>query len=168
MILDSALFVLHFCFCPVLEQPVKFSGKIDLARRIFDAFFQEILVFPSVKIWLGNCLCKTMSSSFDSINKLTSLLEHGGAGHAHEAKTDPVRHISSVVAHELNNQFTIIQGYSERLLLKHGGDPATVAHLKLIIEASRCAAGIVRTAKPPTATVQEPKENLQPSEQPPA
>ena len=93
-------------------------------------------------------------------------LEPGNAEQAHKVMTEPVRHVSRLVAHELNNLLTIIQGYSERLLLKNGGDPATEAHLKLIVEASRRAAGIVRAATPPAAIVQQPKENLQSSERP--
>ena len=105
-----------------------------------------------------------MSSSFDSIyEKQSSSLEHGGAGHAHEAKIDPVRRVSPVVAHELNNLLTIIQGYSEQLLRKHGSDPKMEKPLKRIIEASSRAADIVRAATPPATTVPPPKEIGQPS-----
>ena len=109
-----------------------------------------------------------MSSSFDSIyKKLSSSLEHGGAGHAHEAKIDPVRHVSPVVAHELNNLFTIIHGYTEQLLRKHGGDPAMEKPLKRVIEASCRAADIVRAAMPLAATAPPTEEIGQPSgEQP--
>ncbi len=93
--------------------------------------------------------------------------EPGSAEQSHNVKNEPVRHVSRVVAHELNNLFTIIQGYSERLLIKHGGDPAMGEHLKRIFEASRRAAEIVRTATPPIATLQQTKENPQPSEQSP-
>jgi signal transduction histidine kinase len=89
-----------------------------------------------------------MSSSFDTIyKKMASSLESGGAGQMHEAKSDTARHISPVVAHELNNLLTIIQGYADRLLLKHGEDPAIEANLKLISEASRRAATLVRSAR---------------------
>ena len=93
-----------------------------------------------------------MSTSLDSLyKKMASSLEPGGAGHAHEAKLDPVRHISPVVAHELNNILTIIQGYADRLLIKHGENPAFESHLKLISEAARRAATLVRSAGPPEA-----------------
>jgi hypothetical protein len=93
-----------------------------------------------------------MSSSFDYIyKKMASSLEAGGPGHMHEAKLDPARHISPVVAHELNNLFTIIQGYADRLALKHNQDSALETHLKLISEASRRAATVVRGALPPRA-----------------
>ncbi|MGH7951150.1 MAG: histidine kinase dimerization/phospho-acceptor domain-containing protein [Limisphaerales bacterium] len=65
-------------------------------------------------------------------------------------KLDPTRHISPVIAHELNNILTIIQGYADRLLFKHGDDQALQPHLKVISEASRRAATIVREATPPT------------------
>ena len=67
------------------------------------------------------------------------------------AKIDPTRHISPVVAHELNNLITIIQGYADRLALTHSQDSALAAHLKLISEASRRAATVVRGALPPRA-----------------
>ena len=94
-----------------------------------------------------------MSSSFDTIcKKMASSLESGGAGQMHEAKSDTARHISPVVAHELNNLLTIIQGYADRLLLKHGEDAAIEANLKLISEASRRAATLVRSARSQEAT----------------
>lgn len=88
-------------------------------------------------------------STYDSIyKKLASSIEHGGAGHAHEVKFDPARHISPVVAHELNNILTIVQGYSERLLSKHNEDAALQPHLKLISDAAKRAAIIIRDATP--------------------
>jgi signal transduction histidine kinase len=93
-----------------------------------------------------------MSSSFDTICKnMASSLESSGAGNPREAKSDTVRQISPVVAHELNNLLTIIQGYADRLLIKHGENPAIEAKLKLISEASRRAATLVRSAAQPAA-----------------
>jgi nitrogen-specific signal transduction histidine kinase len=105
-----------------------------------------------------------MSSSFDSIyKKMASSLEPGGAGQAHVAKFDPARHISPVVAHELNNLLTIIQGYADRLALKHSQDSTLEAHLKLISEASRRAATVVRGAQPPRADLSpHPQPDSQP------
>jgi len=95
-----------------------------------------------------------MSTSLDSIyKKITSSLESGSAGNAHETKFELARHISPVVAHELNNILTIIQGYSDRLLLKNGENPALESHLRLISEASRRAANIIRSAVPPETGV---------------
>jgi signal transduction histidine kinase len=81
-------------------------------------------------------------------------LEHsGGAGKPHESSPafDPVRHIAPTVAHELNNILTIVQGYSDRLVLRHGEDPALTPYLKLISEAARRAAVLVRNATPSNA-----------------
>src|SRR5437763_13433021 len=88
-------------------------------------------------------------SSFDSIyKKMASSLEQSGASPMHDAKFDPSRHIAPVVAHELNNILAIIQGYADRILLKHEKDTALEPHLKLISEAARRAAIIVRSADP--------------------
>jgi signal transduction histidine kinase len=110
-------------------------------------------------------------SSFDSIyKKLASSLEQGGAGHAHKSEFDPARHIAPAVAHELNNILTIIQGYADRLLLKHEKDATLEPHLKLISEASRRAATIVRSSVPGNVNANgasRPQQNPQ-SPQPPA
>jgi len=63
---------------------------------------------------------------------------------------DPARHIGPMVAHDLNNILTIVQGYADRLLLRHGANPALMPDLKLISEAARRAATVIRNAKPPT------------------
>ena len=108
-------------------------------------------------------------SNYDSIyKKLASSLEHGGAGHAHEAKFDPARHVSPVVAHELNNILTIVQGYAERLLLKHHEDAALQPHLKLISEAAKRAATIIRDATPADASQSLHKIPKPQQPQPPA
>jgi light-regulated signal transduction histidine kinase (bacteriophytochrome) len=94
-------------------------------------------------------------SSYDSIyKKMASSLEQGGGGHLHESsqKFDPARQVSPVIAHELNNILTIVQGYADRLLLKHAENMTLQPHLKLISEAARRAATIVRDATPPNAT----------------
>jgi hypothetical protein len=64
---------------------------------------------------------------------------------------DPARHVAPVVAHELNNILTIVQGYADRLLLRHGEDPALLPQLRLISEAAKRAAIVVREATPPNA-----------------
>ncbi len=104
-----------------------------------------------------------MPTTFTSIyKKMASPLEAGGAGHSHVAISDSTRHISPIVAHELNNILTIIQGYSDRLLLKHGENPALEAHLKLISEAARRAATIVRSSVASEAiTPPQPQSNPQ-------
>ena len=84
---------------------------------------------------------------------MAASLETGGAGREPQTKADPVRHVSPAVAHELNNILTIIQGYTDRLLLKHGDNPAIVSQLKLIAEASRRAAALVRASVPRPADI---------------
>jgi signal transduction histidine kinase len=97
---------------------------------------------------LQPAICREMSTSLDTIyKKMASSMEHNGSA-MHEPRFDPNRHISPVVAHELNNIITIIMGYGERILARGVGDPANEAHLKLIVEASRRAASIVRDATP--------------------
>jgi signal transduction histidine kinase len=97
-------------------------------------------------------LCKVAMSSYESIyKKMAASLEQGaGAGAANEA-FDPDRHISPLIAHELNNILTIVQGYADRLLLRHSGDQALQPHLRVISEASKRAAVIVRDSTPPNA-----------------
>jgi signal transduction histidine kinase len=93
-------------------------------------------------------------SSYESIyKKMSSSLERNRDGSLREStsKYDPARHVAPVVAHELNNILTIVQGYAERLLLRHGDDPELAPHLKLISEASKRAAAVVRDATPPDA-----------------
>ena len=93
-------------------------------------------------------------SAYESIyKKMASTLEGGGEESLREAaqKYDPSRHVAPVVAHELNNILTIVQGYADRLLLRHGEDPALLPHLRLISEAARRAAVVVREATPPNA-----------------
>jgi nitrogen-specific signal transduction histidine kinase len=98
-------------------------------------------------------------SAYDSIyKKMAESLEHGSPGFAHEPahKFDPARHIAPAVAHELNNILTVIQGYSDRLLLKHIHDPALQPHLKLISQAAQRAAAVIRDATPPMPVRKNP------------
>jgi signal transduction histidine kinase len=92
-------------------------------------------------------------SSVDSINKtMAAPLEQSGAENAQPSqKFDPARQVSRDIAHELNNILTVIQGHADRLLLKHGEDPALARYLKVISEAAQRAATIVRDATPSKA-----------------
>jgi C4-dicarboxylate-specific signal transduction histidine kinase len=63
-------------------------------------------------------------------------------------KLDSVPHVSPAVAHELNNIIAIIRGYADRLLFKHGENPALEPQLKLISEAAKRAAIIIHDAMP--------------------
>ena len=67
-------------------------------------------------------------------------------------KSDPDRQIPREIAHDLNNVLTIIQGYSDRLLLRHGKDLTIAPHLKVISEASKRATAIIRDATPPSTS----------------
>lgn len=76
---------------------------------------------------------------------------------------DPNRHIAPTVAHELNNILTIVQGYADRLLLRHSQNPTLMPDLKLISEAARRAATVVRNAK--AASSMEPlRTNSRPAQ----
>ncbi len=91
-------------------------------------------------------------SSYESIyKKMAASLEQGGGAAAQNENFDPARHMAPVIAHELNNILTIVQGYADRLLIRHAQDPALQPHLRLISEASKRAAVIVRDATPPNA-----------------
>lgn len=81
-----------------------------------------------------------MSSSLD-----------GNLPHAHESSSgfDPAKHVSPVIAHELNNILAIVQGYAERLLMRYPNDTGLQPSLKLISESARRAATIIRDATPP-------------------
>jgi signal transduction histidine kinase len=103
-------------------------------------------------------------SSDDSIqNNMPATLEPEGTASWRETypNFDPTRHMAPAVAHELNNILTVVQGYADRLLLHHGGDPALMPHLKQISEAARRAAVVVRKATPP-----KPKELLRTNSHP--
>jgi hypothetical protein len=103
-----------------------------------------------------------MAMSFNESTQIkpVSTLESGDG--ASPGEFDPTRHIGPVVAHELNNILTIVQGYADRLLLRHGANPTIMTELKLISEASRRAATVIRNAKPPNATELVRKRALAP------
>ena len=89
-------------------------------------------------------------SSLENIYKIMAeSAASTGALHETAQKFDSARHISPVVAHELNNIIAIIQGYADRLRVKHGENPALEPQLKLISEAARRAATIIHDAMPP-------------------
>ena len=74
----------------------------------------------------------------------------GSLPHAHESSPDfdPAKHVSPVIAHELNNILAIVQGYAERLLMRYPNDVGLQPSLKLISESARRAASIIRDATP--------------------
>lgn len=66
----------------------------------------------------------------------------------HEPPSEPQRQISREVAHELNNILTVIQGYTDRLMLKHGDNAALRPELQVISDNARRAVNVVRQASP--------------------
>jgi hypothetical protein len=115
-------------------------------------------------IYFLDLACDLLSCAvmyYDSLyGKMAAAPERGGAGDLHESVQGfgPARHISPAVAHELNNILTVVQGFSDCLLLQHGEDAELQPQLKRISEASRRATAIVREAA-------RANQNLQPSQQ---
>ena len=90
-------------------------------------------------------------SSLDNIyQKMVPSLEPATLAHLHHEQPQPEqqRQIGREVAHELNNILTIVQGYAERMILKHGDNPALRPELQLISENARRAVSVVRQATP--------------------
>jgi len=61
--------------------------------------------------------------------------------------------IGREVAHELNNILTIIQGYADRMIRRHGENPALRPELQLISDNARRAVSVVKRASPRRPTV---------------
>src|ERR1017187_4203112 len=90
-------------------------------------------------------------SSFDNIyQKMVPALEPATLAHLHHEppNPEPPRQIGREVVHELNNILTIIQGYTDRMLMKHGENPSLRADLLLISENTRRAVSVVGQAAP--------------------
>ncbi len=68
--------------------------------------------------------------------------------HHEPAFQEPSRQISRELAHDLNNILTIIQGYADRMILKHGDNPALHTDLRIISENARRAVLAIRQATP--------------------
>jgi len=92
-----------------------------------------------------------MSSLENIYMKMTPTLEPATlAGLHHEAsQPEAQKQVGREVAHELNNIFTIIRGYAERMLVKHGENPALRPELLLIAENVKRAESVVRHSTPP-------------------
>ena len=88
-------------------------------------------------------------SSLDNIyQKMTPTLEPAALAHLHHEPPQPEQnHIGRDVAHELNNILTIIQGYADRMVMKHGDNPALHSDLQLISNNARRAVAVVRDAR---------------------
>jgi signal transduction histidine kinase len=86
-----------------------------------------------------------MISSLESIyQKMTSANGLDAANPPGEPV--PRGQIGGDVAHELNNVITIIRGYAERMMLRHGENPALRQDLQLITDNARRAEKVVRAA----------------------
>ncbi|MEI7808284.1 MAG: hypothetical protein WCJ07_07340 [Verrucomicrobiota bacterium] len=69
-----------------------------------------------------------------------------------QPEADAQKQIGREVAHDLNNILTIIRGYADRLLLKHGENPALRVELQMISENTTRAISVVRQATPRRAS----------------
>jgi len=90
-----------------------------------------------------------MISSLESIyQKMTPSLESSALANLHHEPALPEnqKQIGRDVAHELNNILTIIRGYADRMVLKHGDNPALRPDLQLISSNARRAENVVRQA----------------------
>ncbi|HUC84644.1 MAG TPA: histidine kinase dimerization/phospho-acceptor domain-containing protein [Candidatus Acidoferrales bacterium] len=97
-----------------------------------------------------------MSSLNNIYQKMASALESGALAKLHhESPGIQENQIGREVAHELNNILTIIQGYADRLVLKHAENPALRRDLQLISDNSRRAVAAIKKARGP-ATPQTP------------
>ena|ERR1035437_3282796 len=95
-------------------------------------------------------------SSLDNIyQKMVPTLEPATLAHLHQAPPapEPQRQIGREVAHDLNNILTIIQGYAERMMMKHGDNPALRPELQMISDNAKRAVSVVRqsTSRNPSA-----------------
>jgi len=91
-------------------------------------------------------------SSLDNIGeKVVPSMESEALDQLHQAPPHPETEpqIGRDLAHELNNILTIIQGYAERIMVKHGDNPALRADALLISENARRAVAAIRKARPP-------------------
>ena len=68
--------------------------------------------------------------------------------HSEPAPPEASDQIGREVAHELNNILTIIQGYADRVLVKHGANAAWRQELQLISDNAHRAVLVVRKATP--------------------
>ena len=100
-----------------------------------------------------------MSSLENIYQKMSPMLEPATLASLHHETQHPdtQKQVGREVAHELNNIFTIIRGYADRMLIKHGENPALRPELLLISENVKRAESLIRHStyprSRPTATV---------------
>jgi signal transduction histidine kinase len=86
-----------------------------------------------------------MSSLENIYSKLSPNMEPTAFASLHpEAHADSPRQVGREVAHELNNIFTIVRGYTERMMVKHGDNPALRPDLQIIADNIKRAESLVR------------------------
>jgi signal transduction histidine kinase len=92
-----------------------------------------------------------MSSLENIYMKMAPTLEPATLAGLHQnaVPAEGQKQVGREVAHELNNIFTIIRGYAERMILKHGDNPALRPDLLLIAENVKRAESLVRHSTPP-------------------
>jgi signal transduction histidine kinase len=92
-----------------------------------------------------------MSSLENIYMKMSPALEAADLANLHQEKPRPdaEKQIGREVAHELNNILTIIRGYSDRVLLRHGENPALRPDLQLISENVKRAESVIRHSTMP-------------------
>lgn len=75
-------------------------------------------------------------------------LEPASLAHLHQEhpNLETQKLIGREVAHELNNILTIIKGYSDRMIIKHGENPMLRPELQLIAENVKRAESVIRSA----------------------
>jgi len=116
------------------------NGVMDSSLQVFNGLPREYLAHKVLYLLM-------MSLSESILENVAEPAVNTGDAHETSRDFDSARHISPAVAHELNNVITIIQGYADRLLSKNRGNAELEPQLKLISEAARRAAGVVRDAK---------------------
>jgi nitrogen-specific signal transduction histidine kinase len=86
-----------------------------------------------------------MSSLENIYQKMSPTLEPATLANMNQSpNADAQKQVGREVAHELNNIFTIIRGYAERMLIKHGENQALRPELLLIAENVKRAESLVR------------------------
>jgi len=69
--------------------------------------------------------------------------------HQEHPYSDNQKQIGREVAHDLNNILTIIRGYADRMLIKHGDNPALRSDLQIINENVKRADSLIRHSTAP-------------------
>jgi signal transduction histidine kinase len=79
--------------------------------------------------------------------KMSPVTDHSTLAHlaSDAAPGELANEIKGEVAHELSNVLTIISGYAELLVLKHGNNPELRPQLQLILDYARRAGTIIRS-----------------------